>query len=250
LKIHAHPQCKQADSATAFTPLDPSTTILFIDSRSGYSADPSNTSYRGLFDFLAALPPGLNFAGVITPDASSGVTWLFAQVLSSLGPYPVREAQAGQSLEPGVFLLAPKDRALHFDCLGRVQLSQPTECAHHHPCGAEDITLRSLAGYFRGRMLTILLTGEETLPSQAMHQVRQAGCPLFVQGRSTQKGGQCRDTGLADVCAPPRLLAQMTYAWLRWYHSHASAGQTSLTHMDRNILTRISRLYDTNPLWV
>ena len=105
-----------------------------------------------------------------------------AERLNELCPFPVREAQQGDELHPGLCLIAPGDwhLALQTDLAGyKVRLTQSPPLHYCRP--AVDILFRSGAEEAGSNALAILLTGMGVDGARGMLALHKAGATTLAE---------------------------------------------------------------------
>jgi two-component system chemotaxis response regulator CheB len=126
---------------------------------------------------LGALPADFPAAVVIAQHMPEGFTRMFADRLDRLLPLRVREAQGGESLAPGLVLLAPGGRNLLLERAagGRVvaRVVSPEEGDRYVP--SVDRLLISAARACGGDLLAAVLTGMGDDGAAGIGAVRAAG---------------------------------------------------------------------------
>jgi two-component system chemotaxis response regulator CheB len=140
---------------------------------------------EALAEFLSDLPPDCPPV-VIVQHMPLQFTGKFAARLNSICRIRVREAQDGDSLSPGVALLAPGGRHLRLvqgagHYLVRLG-SNPTNTAH---CPSVDVLFDSVAQVARARGIGVILTGMGADGARGLLAMRKAGARTFAQDEAT-----------------------------------------------------------------
>jgi two-component system chemotaxis response regulator CheB len=134
---------------------------------------------------LAALPansPGI----VITQHMPEQFTRFFAQRLKQQSRLDVREAQSGDSVVPGVALVAPGNRHMLVKRSGAryvVEVKDGPRVNRHRP--SVDVTFRSVARAAGRSAVGILLTGMGGDGAQGLLAMREAGGRTLAQDEAT-----------------------------------------------------------------
>jgi two-component system, chemotaxis family, protein-glutamate methylesterase/glutaminase len=184
-------------------PLRETDTLLFIASSTG---GPS-----ALADLLTALPGGLPMGGVIVQHMPAGFTKTLSQRLDRICLYTVKEVEAGDFIQRGQLLVAAGGFHLSFTGQGAARLEQGPPVNGVRP--AADVTMRSLAALYPGRVLAVVLTGmghDGLAGAQVIHSLGgtilaqdEESCVVYGMPRSVV------DAGLAKAVASPTQLSQL-----------------------------------------
>jgi two-component system chemotaxis response regulator CheB len=138
---------------------------------------------RALQVLLPALPAPLGVPVVIVQHMPAGFTASLAQRLDAASPLRVREAAAGDRLEPGLALIAPGGRHLEFDADRRAVLTDEPPVHGVRPC--VDVTLDSLTRLFGGGLTAALLTGMGRDGARGLKALRDRGGRTLAEDEST-----------------------------------------------------------------
>ncbi|MCA9672025.1 MAG: chemotaxis response regulator protein-glutamate methylesterase [Myxococcales bacterium] len=114
------------------------------------------------------------------------VTRSFAERLDGLVPMTVREAEDGDTPQPGLALIAPGDKHMVLRKRGaryRVQIKDGPRVNHHRP--SIDVSLRSVAQSAGADGVGVLLTGMGADGAKGLLAMRQAGAPTIAQDEQT-----------------------------------------------------------------
>jgi len=130
---------------------------------------------------LRRLPP--NAPGtVVTQHMPEQFTTYFAARLKEVTLLDVREAQDGDSVTPGVALIAPGNRHLLLRRSGAryyVQVRDGPRVNRHRP--SVDVMFRSVAQAAGGNAVGVILTGMGGDGAQGLLEMKQAGAVTFAQ---------------------------------------------------------------------
>ncbi|MDX1252214.1 MAG: chemotaxis response regulator protein-glutamate methylesterase [Gammaproteobacteria bacterium] len=152
---------------------------------------------------LTRLPADFPVPLLLVQHMPATFTPAFAQRLDKLCSITVKEAQDGDSLLPGVALLAPGGKQMVLDRQGararvRVQDSEPGQ--NYKPC--VDVTFASVAKHFSGQVLGVILTGMGADGREGARLLKQGGSTIWAQDeRSCVVYGMpmaVAEAGLAD----------------------------------------------------
>lgn len=149
--------------------------VLFIGASTG--------GPRALQTLIPALPADLGVPIVIVQHMPSGFTASLARRLEQTSPFTVREAVAGDRLQPGRILVAPGGHHLQFDSGGTAQLTE--EPAVHGVRPAVDVTLASLAHWYGPHMIAVLLTGMGKDGARGLKMVSDRGGQTLAEDEAT-----------------------------------------------------------------
>src|SRR5262249_58147584 len=106
---------------------------------------------------LAALPPNSPPAIVVVQHLDPRHRSLMADILSRRSTLPVKQAEEGDKLQPGMVFIAPPNKHLLVNPDGSLSLTQ-SELVHFVRPSA-DLLFESVAGSFENRAIAILLPG-------------------------------------------------------------------------------------------
>jgi two-component system chemotaxis response regulator CheB len=138
-----------------------------------------------LESILTAMPP--NSPGiVITQHMPAKFTCSLARRLNDLCPLEVREAQAGDSVVPGVALIAPGNRHMLVKRSGAryyVGLNDGPVVNCHRP--SVDVMFRSVADVAGRNAVGVILTGMGADGAHGLLEMRQAGAATIAQDQAS-----------------------------------------------------------------
>jgi two-component system, chemotaxis family, protein-glutamate methylesterase/glutaminase len=159
---------------------------------------------KALGDLVSRLPSPLGAGTLIVQHMPAGFTASLATRLDSSSALTVREAAGGETLNPGVALLAPGGAHLRLDGTRRAQLSDDAPVSGLKP--RADFTIEDAAKLFGADMLLVVLTGMGRDGLAGAKAVRAAGGRILVEAESTcTVYGMPRavaEAGLADEILP------------------------------------------------
>jgi two-component system, chemotaxis family, protein-glutamate methylesterase/glutaminase len=142
---------------------------------------------QALKQLIPQLPPNFPIPVGVVLHMPVGYTELFARSLASVSRLPVREAHDGESLQPGVVLLAPA--GYHLSIIRR---ADRTTTAHlslqplntpHRP--AVDILFKSAAEAYGDRTLGVVLTGMGSDGTAGAAWIKAQGGRVFTEAEET-----------------------------------------------------------------
>jgi two-component system chemotaxis response regulator CheB len=135
---------------------------------------------------IPLLPEGLPSAVLVVQHMPVGFTKSLAERLDSRSVLTVREAQDGESIEPGLVLIAPAGRHMKLKRRGtqvKVWLDDEPKTALHRP--SVDVLMTSVAKAYGARALGILLTGMGSDGVEGMRALREAGSRTIAESEET-----------------------------------------------------------------
>ncbi len=141
----------------------------------------STGGVEALRSLLPRLPDGLPPIAVVQhiPPTFSR---LMAERLNELCPFEVREAVEGDTLRPGLCLVAPGDFHLALVRYGRGYRARLTQSPPVHHCRpAVDVLFRSAAEHAGAQAVAVLLTGMGTDGARGMQALRAAGARTLAE---------------------------------------------------------------------
>lgn len=169
-----------------------------------------------LQEILTKLPEKFPLPIVLVQHMPLAFTAAFAQRLDKLCRVRVKEAADGDLLIPGQALLAPGGSQMVFERRGtgvivRIKSAQPGQT--YRPC--VDITFSSLAKFYPGKVVSIILTGMGADGREGIRELKRDNSTVWAQNEETcvvfGMPGAVVEAGLADQVLPlqeigPRLI--------------------------------------------
>jgi two-component system chemotaxis response regulator CheB len=150
------------------------------------------------------LPSPLGAGTLIVQHMPPGFTASLATRLDAASKLDVVEASGGETLQPGVALLAPGGAHLRLDGTRHAQLSDDAAVGGLKP--RADFTIEDAAQLFGPRTVLVVLTGMGRDGLEGAKAVRASGGRILVEAESTcVVYGMPRavaDAGLADEILP------------------------------------------------
>ena len=129
---------------------------------------------------------------------------LMAEILSRRTPLPVKQAQEGNQLRPGMVYVAPPNRHLLVNPDGTLSLSQ-SELVHFVRPSA-DLLFESVAASYRERAIAVVLTGTGTDGNMGVRAVKKMGGTVIAQDEKSSEffgmPGAAIHTGNVDFILP------------------------------------------------
>ena len=153
------------------------------------------------------LPPGLASAVLVVQHMPVGFTRSLADRLNSRSAVPVREAQDGETVAPGVVLIAPAGRHMKVKRRGavaRVWLDDEPRGALHRP--SADVLMASVAKAYGPRTLGVILTGMGSDGVEGLRAIRLGGGRTFAESEEScviyGMPKAAVEAGVVDRCVP------------------------------------------------
>jgi two-component system chemotaxis response regulator CheB len=138
---------------------------------------------RALAMLMPRLPSPLGLGTMIVQHMPPGFTGSLAARLDRSSPLTVREAQGGETVEPGVALVAPGGRHLRLDGDGRTALSDQAPLGGLRP--RADLLIQDAAVRWGDLLTLVVLTGMGTDGLRGAEIVRRHGGRILVEAEST-----------------------------------------------------------------
>jgi two-component system chemotaxis response regulator CheB len=159
---------------------------------------------RALAELIPGLPSPLGLGTMIVQHMPAGFTASLAARLDRSSPLHVREAQGGESLEPGVALIAPGGRHLRLSPTGQTALTDEAPQGGLRP--RADLLIEDAAAEWRDRLTLVVLTGMGNDGLRGAKEVRRNGGRILAEAEQTcTVYGMPRavtEAGLADEVLP------------------------------------------------
>jgi two-component system chemotaxis response regulator CheB len=159
---------------------------------------------RALASLIPALPTPLGLGTMIVQHMPAGFTASLASRLDRGSSLTVREAQGGESWEPGVALVAPGGRHLRLGPNGQTLLSEEAPLGGLRP--RADLLIEDAAARLGERLTLVVLTGMGNDGLRGAREVRRRGGRILVEAeRTCTVYGMPRaivEAGLADEVVP------------------------------------------------
>ena len=160
---------------------------------------------------LKNMPSSINVPIVITQHMPPTFTSILAQHVGKASGWPTHEAVEGETLQNGTIFVAPGDKHLTFEKQGtgaKVRLSNDPPENFCRP--AVDPMLRSLAGIYGPRILTVVLTGMGSDGLKGGREVVAQGGTVIAQDEATSVvWGMPGAVATAGICSAVLPLADL-----------------------------------------
>jgi two-component system chemotaxis response regulator CheB len=138
---------------------------------------------RALGYLVPELPVDGRTAYLIVQHMPAGFTRSLAERLDASSQLAVREAAAGDRLQPGLALVAPGDYHLRLSASGAVELDRSARVHGVRP--SVDLALHSAAARCARRTVAVILTGMGQDGADGAGAVRRAGGWVIAEDQST-----------------------------------------------------------------
>ncbi len=162
---------------------------------------------------IPGLPKNFPLPGIIIQHMPPAFTGPLAERLNALGGPRVKEAEQGERLEPGKFLVVPGAYHMQVRKIGSqasVMLSEEPRDSVYHP--SIDITICSAAEAFKAKTLAVILTGMGKDGLEGARRVKHYGGKVLAQDEATSiVYGMPKvvvEAGLADKVVPLDAMAR------------------------------------------
>ena len=182
---------RPSDTATATRPFVPANSNEVHLAPQVVIIGASTGGPLALRQLLVELPEDFPAAVVIVQHMPPAFTSLLADQLSWHLSRPVLEAQDGQSLGAGTWLVAPGEIHLLFTSASEIQLKSGPKIGGH--CPSIDVAMQSAARIFGTRTHGVVLTGMGDDGSLGLLDIRAHGGTTYAQNSSS-----CVVSGMPD----------------------------------------------------
>jgi two-component system chemotaxis response regulator CheB len=138
-----------------------------------------------LQSILKALPANFSKPIVMVQHMPANFTAAFAERLNQICSITVKEAKDGDTLKPGVALLAPGGKQMMIDRKngGTIRILESDPRLNYKPC--VDVTFGSAANVFGGDVLGIILTGMGADGKDGSALLKQKGANIWAQDQES-----------------------------------------------------------------
>ena len=132
---------------------------------------------------LTRLPANFPAPILLVQHMPGTFTSAFAERLDKLCQITVKEAEDGDTLRPGVALLAPGGQQMMLDARGTVRILPGDERLNYKP--SVDVTFGSAARAFQDKVLAVVLTGMGADGREGARMLKQAGSTVWAQDEAS-----------------------------------------------------------------
>lgn len=162
---------------------------------------------NALGELIPLLPGDFPVPVVIVQHMPPVFTRLLADRLNSCSPLSVREAEAGQQLEPGQVWIAPGNYHMTVGRKGSGAILNLNQDPPENSCRpAVDVLFRSAAQSYGPNVLGVVMTGMGSDGARGAAQIREAGGEIVVQDEASSvvwgMPGAVVGAGAADKICP------------------------------------------------
>jgi len=162
-------------------------------------------------ELVTQLPGDFGAPCVIVQHLPATFTAPFAAQLKRRAKVPVRVAEEGDRLEPGLVLVAPGAMHLSITSDGRVHLQTPAAKDFYRP--SIDLAMASAAEAYGASAVGVVLTGIGNDGAEGLKHIREAGGEAFIQDVATCIVPSMPERALqqagADVVGTPERIGQI-----------------------------------------
>ncbi|QTL96654.1 chemotaxis-specific protein-glutamate methyltransferase CheB [Iocasia frigidifontis] len=138
---------------------------------------------KALKAVLPVIPAGFPAALLIVQHMPAGFTTSFANRLNQESAITVKEAAEGDTMTPGLALLAPGNYHMQINKQGKVVLNQWATKWGVRPC--VDYMMTSTSRHFKDRVIGVILTGMGSDGAEGMKNIKKNNGFGIVEDRST-----------------------------------------------------------------
>lgn len=132
---------------------------------------------------LTQLPADFPAPLLLIQHMPGAFTKAFAERLDNLCKISVKEAEDGDTLRPGLALLAPGGKQMMLDSRGIVRILPGDERLNYKP--SVDITFGSAAKVFQDKVLAVVLTGMGADGREGARMLKEAGSTVWAQDEAS-----------------------------------------------------------------
>lgn len=138
---------------------------------------------RALNTVMSSLPIGLHAKVLLVQHMPEGFTRSLAERLDRNSAFSVREAQGGETLQPGVAYLAQGGKHLKLERGGRIVLTDDPPVHGVRP--SVDVALLSIAQHYQGPVVVAILTGMGSDGAAGLRTLAAKGAYTIAEDEST-----------------------------------------------------------------
>ena len=146
----------------------------------------SSTGGTNALEVILKDLPSFCIPTVIVQHMTSGFTEIFAERLNSLCHIEVREAANGDSLRPGLALIAPADSHMRLRAQGAELVAECfTGERVHGVMPSADVLFESVAGIVKDKAIGVVLTGMGADGADGLLRMRRQGARTIAQDKDS-----------------------------------------------------------------
>ncbi|HDT14924.1 MAG TPA: chemotaxis response regulator protein-glutamate methylesterase [Firmicutes bacterium] len=162
---------------------------------------------RALADFIPKIPGNLPASFLIIQHMSAGFTKTLAERLNNQSLISIKEAENGDVLRPGYAYLAPGNHHMELETVNEeykiILNTKPTRLGVRP---SADVSMFSAVSVFRGKIISVVLTGMGRDGSEGSQKIKDAGGAVITQDRETSviygMPKAVAEKGIADEILP------------------------------------------------
>lgn len=140
---------------------------------------------NALSEVLSALPANFPAAIAVVQHLSREHPSKLTQILGRRTTLAVKEAEAGDLLQPGKIYIAPPDYHLLVNCKGILELSQSNLVHFVRP--SADLLFESVAATFKQQAIAVVLTGKGVDAAMGVQAIKKMGGKVIAQDQTTSE---------------------------------------------------------------
>jgi two-component system chemotaxis response regulator CheB len=153
---------------------------------------------------VAALPKEFPAAMFLVLHMPATFTKQFTLQLAEIASLPVKEAEANETVQPGVIYLCPGSHHLQLSAAGKIILDPGPRIEGYRP--SADVAFESIAAYARALTIGVVLTGMGSDAAKGVRAVKAAGGSVLAQDEATSMifgmPAEAIKTGVVDEILP------------------------------------------------
>jgi len=132
---------------------------------------------------VAGLPAEFPAATILVVHMPEAFTKQFTVQLAEIAPLPVKEAEAQESIQPGMIYLCPGSHHLRLTAAGKISLDAGPRIDGYRP--SADMAFETIAEYARALAVGVVLTGMGNDAARGAKAMKAAGGYVLAQDEST-----------------------------------------------------------------
>ena len=132
---------------------------------------------------VCGLPRDLAAAVLLVVHMPAAFTKQFAVQLAEISTLPVKEAEVGELIQPGMIYLCPGSHHLRVTATGKISLDASARLDGYRPCA--DVALESAVACVRSLAIGVVLTGMGSDAAKGAKSVKASGGYVIAQDEAT-----------------------------------------------------------------
>jgi len=136
-----------------------------------------------LMKFLPNFPANFPGAVLVVQHMPGTFTSQFSQQLAEVCPLKVKEAEAGEIVNPNQMYICPGSHHMRISATGRILLDDGPRISGYRPCA--DVTLETAAAFAGPMSIGVILTGMGNDGMVGVQKVKTAGGYVVAQDEAT-----------------------------------------------------------------